>query len=45
MNFGAEELCHLLEELFARLSTSASLPAESVDGDETEPVGFPHPAE
>jgi hypothetical protein len=35
----------LLEELFARLSTSASLPAESVDGDEMKPVGFPRPAE
>jgi hypothetical protein len=35
----------LLEELFARLSTSASLPAESVDGEEMEPVGFPRPAE
>ncbi|KAJ7746085.1 hypothetical protein B0H14DRAFT_3514389 [Mycena olivaceomarginata] len=30
----------LLNELFARLSTSASLPAESVDGDETDPAGF-----
>jgi hypothetical protein len=36
---------NLLEELFARLSTSASLPAESVDRDEMEPVGFPRPAE
>jgi hypothetical protein len=35
----------LLDELFARISTSASLPAESVDGDETEPAGFPHSAE
>jgi hypothetical protein len=35
----------LLDELFARLSTSASLPAESVDGDEMEPAGFPRPAE
>jgi hypothetical protein len=32
----------LLDELFAHLSTSASLPAESVDGDETDPAGFPH---
>jgi hypothetical protein len=35
----------LLDELFARLSTSASLPAELVDGDEMEPAGFPCPAE
>jgi hypothetical protein len=35
----------LLDELFTRLSTSASLPAESVDGDEMEPVGFPRLAE
>jgi hypothetical protein len=35
----------LLEELFTRLSTSTSLPAESVDGDEMEPAGFPRPAE
>jgi hypothetical protein len=35
----------LLDELFAHLSSSASLPAESVDGDETDPVGFPHSAE
>jgi hypothetical protein len=35
----------LLDELFARLSTSASLPAESVDGDEMELAGFPRPAE
>jgi hypothetical protein len=35
----------LLDELFAWLSTSASLPAESVDGDEMEPAGFPRPAE
>jgi hypothetical protein len=35
----------LLDKLFARLSTSASLPAELVDGDEMEPVGFPCPAE
>jgi hypothetical protein len=35
----------LLDELFARLSTSASLPAESADGDEMEPAGFPRPAE
>jgi hypothetical protein len=35
----------LLNELFARLSTSASLPAESADGDEMEPAGFPRPAE
>jgi hypothetical protein len=34
-----------LDELFARLSTSASLPAESVDGDETDPAGFSHSAE
>jgi hypothetical protein len=31
----------LLDELFACLSRSASLPAESVDGDETDLVGFP----
>jgi hypothetical protein len=36
---------NLLNELFARLSTSPSLPAESVDGDETDPAGFPHSAE
>jgi hypothetical protein len=35
----------LLDKLFAWLSTSASLPAESVDGDEIEPAGFPRPAE
>ncbi|KAJ7787038.1 hypothetical protein B0H14DRAFT_3505998 [Mycena olivaceomarginata] len=35
----------LLDELFARLSTSASHPAESVDGGETDPAGFPHSAE
>jgi hypothetical protein len=35
----------LLNKLFAWLSTSASLPAESMDGDEMEPAGFPHPAE
>jgi hypothetical protein len=35
----------LLDKLFACLSTSASLPAESVDGDETDPAGFPHSAE
>jgi hypothetical protein len=35
----------LLDELFARLSTSASLLAESVDGDEMDPAGFPHSAE
>jgi hypothetical protein len=34
-----------LDELFAQLSTSASLPAESVDGDEMELAGFPRPAE
>jgi hypothetical protein len=31
----------LLDELFARLSTSASLLAESADGDGMEPAGFP----
>jgi hypothetical protein len=36
---------NLLNELFARLSTSASLPAESVDRDEMEPAGFPRLAE
>jgi hypothetical protein len=36
---------NLLNKLFVRLSTSASLPAESVDGDEMEPAGFPCPAE
>jgi hypothetical protein len=35
----------LLDELFARLSTSASLPAKSADGDEMEPAGFPCLAE
>jgi hypothetical protein len=35
----------LLDELFVRLSTSASLPAESVDRDEMDPTGFPHSAE
>jgi hypothetical protein len=32
---------NLLDELFAQLSTSASLLAESADGDEMEPAGFP----
>jgi hypothetical protein len=35
----------LLNELFAWLSTSASLLAESMDGDEMEPAGSPRPAE
>jgi hypothetical protein len=35
----------LLEELLARLSTSTSLPAESVDRDETKTAGVPHSAE
>jgi hypothetical protein len=35
----------LLDELFAWLSTSASLPAKLADGDEMELAGFPRPAE
>jgi hypothetical protein len=35
----------LLDKLFAQLSSSALLPAESVDRDEMEPAGFPHLAE
>jgi hypothetical protein len=35
----------LLDELFARLSTSTLILAESVDGDEMELTGFPRPAE
>jgi hypothetical protein len=35
----------LLDELFAPLSTSALLPAKSVDGDETDQTGFSHSAE
>jgi hypothetical protein len=35
----------LLDELFAWLSTSASLPAKSVDGDEMKSAGFPRLAE
>jgi hypothetical protein len=34
----------LLDELFARLATSVSLPAELADGD-TDPAGFPSLAE
>jgi hypothetical protein len=36
---------NLLDELFAQLSTSASLPAELADRDEMKPAGFPRPAE
>jgi hypothetical protein len=35
----------LLNQLFARLSTSASLSVELVDGNEMDPVGFPNSAE
>jgi hypothetical protein len=40
-----DEVVHQLGDDLLDLSTSASFPAELVDRDETEPVGFPYSAE